>query len=110
MNEHGEAATAVLKMSQWPTVRDFGEFVADKGLQEIFNLKLSEPPRSLKSSEPPRRNLKSSEPPKSLSLLKPPKTSLPRLILEEAWLSEEAWPACCAVCSEKLWQERAPVA
>jgi len=96
MQEYGEAATAVPAVSQWPTVKNFAEFVADKGLQEVFDLKLLEPPRILKSSELLRMRLKSTElPRKSLTALEPCRTSLPPLL-------EKAWPACCAGCSAKL--------
>jgi len=43
MLDYSEAATAVLPVSRWPTVRDFAKFVADKGLQKVFDLKLLEP-------------------------------------------------------------------
>ena len=86
MHGYGEAATAVPPLSRWSTVRDFAEFVADKGLQEVFNLKLLEPPRILESSELLRRRLlRTTElPRKSLTSLslKPLRTSLPPLLEE----------------------------
>lgn len=53
---HDDSQAGTVALSQWRTVRDFAEFIADKALQEVFDLKLLELPSVLKLSELPRKS------------------------------------------------------